>query len=220
MQIYDVSVPLSKATPTYPGDPTIEIKDWLTLSKGDAANVSSVDFGLHSGTHIDAPAHFIEGGAKVDSIPLENLIGVAKVVAVEESVQVIDENWIIAHCSEQCEKILFKTRNSSFWDSPERGFQVNYTYLSPAAADRLVSTGIRLVGIDYLSVEKFKSEDFETHHILLSNGVVILEGLDLRKVPAGSYELICLPLRIAGGHGDGAPSRVILRTLEPQRPNP
>lgn len=213
MRIYDVSVPLSAATPTYPGDPGIDIKSWLTLASGDAANVSLINFGLHSGTHVDAPAHFIAGGAKVDSLPLESLIGEAEVVAVPDHIRVIEEDFVAANCVPGSQRILFKTRNSAFWNSTEDGFREDYTYIAPAAARRLVELGIKLVGIDYLSVEQFKSEDFQTHHTLLSQGVVILEGLDLREVPSGVYELICLPLKIAGGSGDGAPARVILRTL-------
>ena len=212
MQIYDVSVPLSSTTPTYPGDPGIEIKPWLSLATGGAANVSLINFGVHSGTHVDAPAHFIEGGAKIDSLPLEVLIGEAEVVEVANDTRVIDESFVVANCSGSSERILFKTRNSAFWNDNPRGFREDYTYIEPAAARRLAESGIKLVGIDYLSVEQFKSEHFETHHALLSRGVVIVEGLDLRAVSAGFYEIICLPLKISEGSGDGAPARVVLRT--------
>jgi arylformamidase len=214
MQLYDVSVPLSAATPTYPGDPGIEISNWLTLEKGDNANVSLMKFGLHSGTHVDAPAHFIEGGAKVDSLPLGSLLGEAEVVGVPEDVRVIDRSFVVANCARQSQRILFKTSNSAFWNNLHAGFREDYVYIDPEAAAWLVEAGIKLVGIDYLSVEQFKSDSFQTHHVFLSNGVVILEGLDLREVPAGVYELICLPLKIAGGSGDGAPARVVLRSLQ------
>ena len=214
MQIYDVSVPLSSTTPTYPGDPGIEIKEWLALARGDAANVSLIHFGLHSGTHVDAPAHFIEGGAKVESLPLESLIGEAEVVEVANEIRVIDESFVVANCFGGSQRILFKTRNSAFWDNKQDGFREDYTYIEPGAARRLAESGIKLVGIDYLSVEQFKSNNFGTHHALLSRGIVILEGLDLRAVPSGFYELICLPLKIAGGSGDGAPARVVLRTKD------
>ena len=213
MRIYDVSVPLSAATPTYPGDPGIEIKQWLGLANGDVANVSLINFGLHSGTHVDAPAHFIEGGAKVDSLSLESLLGEAEVVEVPDHVGVIDESFVAANCVSGSQRVLFKTRNSAFWGDPAGGFHEDYVAIDPTAARWLVESGIKLVGIDYLSVEKFKSETFQTHHTFLSNGVVIIESLDLRAVPSGRYELICLPLKIAGGSGDGAPARVILRTL-------
>jgi arylformamidase len=206
-------VPLSAATPTYPGDPGIEIKQWLTLANGDAANVSLINFGLHSGTHVDAPAHFIEGGAKVESLPLDILIGEVEVVEVADHIRVIEENFVATNCVKGSQRILFKTRNSAFWNNTDDGFREDYTYIDPAAAQRLIELGVKLVGIDYLSVEQFKSATFQTHLTLLSKGVVILEGLDLREVTGGIYELICLPLKIAGGSGDGAPARVILRTL-------
>jgi arylformamidase len=214
MQIYDVSLPLSAATTIYPGDPGIEISPWKTLAAGDAANVSLLHFGAHSGTHVDAPAHFIDGGARVESLPLESLVGEARVVEVPADVKVIDENFITVNALENCQRILFKTRNSDFWHRPEQRFREDYTYLDASAAAKLVDSGIKLVGIDYLSVEDFASQKHETHHTLLSKGIVILEGLDLGAVPAGQYELICLPLKIAGGSGDGAPARAILRTLD------
>jgi arylformamidase len=213
MEIYDVSVPLSSATPIFPGDPGIEIRSWKDLAKGDAANVSLIHFGLHSGTHVDAPAHFIEGAATVETLPLDSLIGEAEVVEVAEHIEVIDENFIAINCLRGSQRILFKTRNSGFWNRPKEGFRYDYTYIDPGAAARLVDGGVKLVGIDYLSVEGPRTEKFETHHILLSRNVVILEGLDLRRVPAGLYELICLPLKIAEGRGDGAPARTVLRTL-------
>jgi len=171
-------------------------------------------FGLHSGTHVDAPAHFIEGGAKVDSLPLASLLGEAEVVAVPQDVRAINRSFVAANCAVQSQRILFKTSNSAFWSNLHGGFREDYVYIDPEAAAWLVETGIKLVGIDYLSVEQFKSDSFETHQVFLSNGVVILEGLDLREVPAGVYELICLPLKIAGGSGDGAPARVVLRTRQ------
>ncbi len=214
MQIYDVSVPLSATTPTYPGDPKIEIKDWATLANGDAANVSLLHMGAHSGTHVDAPVHFIAGAPKVASLPLSALIGVAEVVEVPPERRVIDEAFVSTSCNGPSERVLFKTRNSEFWARPQDGFRVDYTYIDSAAAARLVLLGKKLVGIDYLSIEAFQSADFATHLELLSNGVVILEGLDLSAVPAGTYELMCLPLKIAGGSGDGAPARAVLRSLK------
>ena len=214
MQIYDVSVPLTSATPIYPGDPGIEITNWLTLANGDTANVSLMKFSLHSGTHVDAPSHFIAGGAKVDSLPLESLLGEAQVIEVPADVRIIDRSFVVANCPSRSQRILFKTRNSTFWNNRQEGFREDYVYIDHDAAHWLVETGIKLVGIDYLSVEQFKSNTFETHHAFLSNGVVILESLDLRGVPSGVYELLCLPLKITGGSGDGAPARVILRTFK------
>lgn len=213
MSIYDVSVPLSAKTPTYPGDPGIEISAWKSLTEGDSANVSLLHFGAHFGTHVDAPAHFIEGSAKVDSLPLEVLIGEAQVVEVPDEVSVIDRDFVSEHCPRRYKRFLFKTRNSQFWAGESPVFHSDFTHLDLSAAEHLVSLGIKLVGIDYLSIEQFKSKTHETHLALLSKAIVILEGLDLRGVSGGSYELICLPLKVAGGAGDGAPARVVLRTL-------
>ena len=214
MPIYDVSVALSAGTPTYPGDPSIEISQFLSLAKGDPANVSLINFGAHSGTHVDAPAHFVAGGARVESLDLQTLIGPAQVVEVPAGLDNIDAEFIQKNCDTKATRLLFKTRNSSFWDNSATGFRTDYTSLDAGAARELVSLGVKLIGIDYLSIEKFGSSTFETHQTLLSQGVVIIEGLDLRQISPGAYELICLPLRIADGSGDGAPARVVLRTLD------
>ena len=214
MRIYDVSVPISELTPTYPGDPGIRVEAWASIAKGDAANVSRLDFGAHTATHVDAPAHFIEGAAKVDSLSLDVLIGRARVVEIAPYVRAVSAETLAAHDLAGATRVLFKTRNSAFWADSHSGFRTDFTYLAPDAARALVGGGVRLVGTDYLSIEEFKAERFETHRILLSNGVVIVEGLDLSGVPAGDYELICLPLKIAAGGGDGAPARAILRTLD------
>lgn len=214
MPIYDVSVALSSSTPTYPGDPTIEISQFLSLAAGDAANVSLIHFGAHSGTHVDAPAHFLAEGKPVESLSLDTLIGEVEVVEVPAWINTIGAEFITENYDARVPRLLFKTRNSSFWDDNDAGFRADYTSLDPSGARELVKMGVKLVGIDYLSIEKFGSESFETHHTLLSQGVVIVEGLDLRRVSAGSYELICLPLRLAGGTGDGAPARVVLRTID------
>ena len=213
MPIYDISVPLCASTPVYPGDPPVDITEWLRLEKGDQANVSFIRFGAHTGTHVDAPAHFIDGGAKVESLPLDVLIGEAEVFHVPDNITVINSEIASKACSNGATRILFKTRNSQFWNNSAAGFRSDYTYINADAAYNLVDHGVKLVGIDYLSVEKFHSEDFATHHALLSHGVVIIEGLDLREAPVGRCELICLPLRIRDGSGDGAPARAVLRTL-------
>lgn len=214
MPIYDVSVALSADTPIYPGDPSINISQFFSLANGDPANVSLLHFGAHSGTHVDAPAHFLTGGARLNSLPLEMLIGRAQVVEVPATTDTITAEFIKEHCHGDEIRYLFKTRNSSFWDNNAAGFRYDYTSLDAEAARELAQMDVKLVGIDYLSIEKFGAETFETHHTLLSEGIVIVEGLDLRQVSAGVYELICLPLRIAGGSGDGAPARVVLRTLD------
>jgi arylformamidase len=214
MRIYDVSVPISVTTPTYPGDPGIEVRQWAAIANGDAANVSLLHFGAHTATHVDAPAHFIEGASKVDGLPLGVLMGTARVILIPDEVDAIKASHLSAQDVEGATRILFKTRNSAFWSDTAGGFRQDFTYIAPDAAHALVSSGVQLVGMDYLSVEKFQTERYETHEILLSNGVVIVEGLDLREVSAGDYELICLPLKIAAGTGDGAPARAILRTMD------
>jgi arylformamidase len=215
MQIYDITVPISaEGTPIYPSDPGIEIKQWAALAAGDAANVTLLNFGAHTATHIDAPAHFIEGAAKIDALPLDAMMGRARVVEIQRDVRAIDIDELARHDLSGVTRLLFKTRNSRLWAEARSNFQEDFTYIEPDAARVLAESGVRLVGIDYLSVEKFKSERHETHIKLLSRSVVIVEGLDLSRVPAGDYELICLPLKIASGTGDGAPARAVLRTLD------
>jgi arylformamidase len=214
MRIYDVSVRLSETTPTYPGDPGIEISSWKSIANGDSANVSLLHMGAHSGTHVDAPAHFIAGAGRVESLSLESLIGEAQVVVVPDTITTIDAGFAKAHCQPGRERILFKTRNSNFWSGQNPVFHADFTHLDLSAAEYLIGQGAKLVGIDYLSIEQFKSKTHETHLALLSKGIVIVEGLDLREVEAGIYDLICLPLRIASGSGDGSPVRAILRTLD------
>jgi len=213
MPIYDVSVPLSSALPTYPGDPGISIQDWSKIANGDGANVSALSFGAHTGTHVDAPAHFIEGAKKVDSLALDVLIGDAQVIEVPEEKRVIDEEFVTANCAPGTKRVIFKTRNSAFWTGDFAEFRTDFTYLDLPAARKLIERGVKLVGIDYLSIEKFRSKDHEVHRALLANEVIIVEGLNLTGVPAGKFELICLPLRLRSHLGDGAPARAVLRTI-------
>lgn len=209
MKIYDITFPISDATPIYEGDPRAEIKTVNSLAGGDAANVSQICCGVHTATHVDAPNHFVEGTKRVHELDLEKLVGDCLVLELDENVMSIEPEHL--ENLNGAERVLFKTRNSKFWNEPEKGFRTDFTYISPEAARSLVNRQIKLVGIDYLSVEKFGSKDFATHITLLENETVIIEGLDLRKVSAGEYELICLPLKYIGGAGDGAPARTILR---------
>lgn len=213
MPIYDITVPLCDEIPTYPGDPGIEIRDWFSLAQGDPANVSLLKFGAHTGTHVDAPAHFIEGASRVESLNLDVLIGEAHLVEVPQDRESIEEAFVQESCPAGTQRILFKTRNSAFWNEPTAVFRQDFTYLELDAAKLLVQRGIKLIGIDYLSIEQFGQEGHPTHLALLSQGVIILEGLNLADVSPGRYELICLPLRIRSGKGDGAPARAVLRTL-------
>ncbi len=212
MKIYDITVPISERVPVYEGDPKVKIDVAHSIKRGDAANVTQLCAGCHTATHVDAPNHFIEGTRKVHELDLEKFIGKCRVVELDESVTEIAPEHV--ENLENVERILFKTRNSSFWNDVSNGFRKDFTYISPEAARVLVEKNIKLVGIDYLSVEKFASEDFATHITLLEKEVAIIEGLDLREVPAGEYELICLPLKIISETGDGAPARTILREIQ------
>ena len=210
MPIYDITNSIRSQMPVYEGDPGVEIAAWTALANGDSANVSFLHFGAHTGTHVDAPAHFIKDAAKIDSLSLDVLIGQARVIHVPDDATEIDRDFL-AQCNlNQVDRVLFRTRNSNFWTE---GFRKDFTHLLPEAAEYLVDQEVKLVGIDYLSIEKFHSGHHATHLALLSKGVVILEGLNLSDVPAGDYELICLPLKIAEGAGDGAPARAVLRTM-------
>jgi arylformamidase len=213
MRLYDVSVPISAHTPIYPGDPGIHVQQWKALANGDSANVSFLQFGAHTGTHVDAPSHFISGGKKVADISLDALIGPARLIETPADMLEIDETFVGGLDLQSVTRVLFKTRNSNFWSDSKEVFKQDFTFLTHGAAQILIDQGIRLVGIDYLSIEKFKSAHHETHLALLEKGVVILEGLNLRDVPAGNYELLCLPLLVAEGTGDGAPARTVLRAL-------
>ena len=210
MRIYDITVPIRSAMPVYEGDPGVKIDPWSAFAKGDSSNVSMLSFGAHTGTHVDAPAHFVEGARRIDALSLDVLIGPARVLRVPDAVNEIDSNFINDCDLNGVERVLFHTRNSTFWNE---GFRKDFTHLLPEAAQLLVDRGIKLVGTDYLSIEKFHSGHHRTHLTLLSNNVVIVEGLNLSEVPEGDYELICLPLKIAEGAGDGAPARAVLRTI-------
>lgn len=214
MPIYDLSVPIGTELPSWPGDPAIKIDNWSSLAHGGEANVSVLCFSAHTGTHVDAPAHFIEGAKKVELLDLEVLIGEAQVIEVPDEMLTIDEEFVAANCPSETKRILFKTRNSTFWARDKADFRTDFTHLNVEGARWLVEQGVKLVGIDYLSIETFHSQDQVVHRTLLSHEVIILEGLNLAHVPAGKYELICLPLRLRSQLGDGAPARAVLRTLQ------
>lgn len=209
MRIHDVTVTISSEMPVYPGDPQIEITRTLSLEDGDVANVSHLSCGTHIGTHVDPPSHFVEGGITLDKLPLDVLIGPARVLDVGD-VDVIDAATVEQTALDGVTRVLFKTRNSRLWSSPHE-FHRDFVYLNAAAAGILVARGVKLVGIDYLSIEMFNFEEPATHLALLSNNVIVVEGLDLSGVTAGDYELICLPIKIKDG--DGGPARVVLREL-------
>jgi arylformamidase len=206
-KIFDLTVPLSRQLPTYPGDPAFQVEPAYSIQDGHPCNVSRLTLGSHAGTHVDAPYHFIESGGRVDELPLEILTGKARVVSVpaREAVERQDlENLDLRDDL----RVLFKTRNSGQLRQAE--FRPDFVYLTADAAAYLVQVGIKLVGWDYLSLDKFGNQEFPAHHALLGASVIIVEGLDLSQVETGEYELTCLPLKLAGG--DGAPARVVLKS--------
>ncbi len=210
MPMYDISVAISPELLVYPGDPPVEITPVSQLSGapnplgGLSANVSRLSISTHAGTHIDPPFHYLPNGARVDEIPLQALVGECDVIdiGIEDEINIP----VLQQFKFTAERVLFKTKNSHFWGRKE--FARNYTYLTMAAAEYLAARKLKLVGIDYLSIEKFDSKTPQAHLALLKAGIVILEGLNLAEVPAGKYDLFCLPLKITGG--DGAPARAIL----------
>jgi arylformamidase len=205
-KLFDISVPVKNGGVVYPGNPEIHIELQQDMSRGGSSNVSLLAIGSHTGTHVDAPLHMIPGGAGVDGIPLDALMGPALVIAFDDDVMAVTEAYLRSQPIAGHERVLLKTRNSRF--IRERDFHRDYTYLAPDGAEYLVSLGVRLVGIDYLSIEQFHSGHHRTHKTLLSRGVVIVEGLDLSEPPAGEYELYCLPVLLDGV--DGAPARAVL----------
>ncbi len=206
-RIFDVTVPLSPALPTFPGDPRFPMEFTHRIEDGQPYNVARITMGAHSGTHVDAPYHFLADGATVEELPLEILMGKARVAEISAR-EKIERSDLEALDLRDDLRVLIKTRMSG--QLRVSHFQEDFVYLTPDAATYLVQAGIKLVGIDYLSVERFGSQDFASHHALLGAGVVIIEGLDLSQVEPGEYEMACLPLRIPGA--DGSPARVVLRT--------
>jgi arylformamidase len=202
----DISIPISSAMISWPGDPPVDISRMRDQGKGDDATVSRLSMGAHTGTHMDAPIHFIAGGAGMESMPLEATLGVCRVIEVPDE-HSIRRASLEVHSIGHDERILLKTRNSKsrWWERP---FDENFIYISADAAHYLASLGIMTVGVDYLSVGGFHHDGVATHRALLEAGIWIIEGLDLTQVDPGYYTLYCLPLKI--DQGDGAPARAVL----------
>jgi len=205
--IYDVSVPIENGMPVWPSDPPLKLmpQGHLSRDKTHTVQVTRIEMGSHTGTHIDAPFHFIEAGRRLEQIPLIELVGPAMVVEITgvPSIQrkhLEPLNWTNVH------RVLFKTDNSSHWK--DGAFYEKFVYLEPDAAEFLVQQGVRLVGIDYLSIDPYKSEKHPTHFVLLSRNIIIIEGLNLSQIAPGAYQMVALPLNLQSG--DGAPARVIL----------
>lgn len=206
-RIYDVSVSIRTGGLVYPGNPEILIEPQQAISKGAGANVSLITFGSHTGTHVDAAKHFFDDGQTVDQIPPEKFLGPAILIAFDEDDRAsVGAEDLRKHSLEGQKRVLIRTRNSRRLTDPE--FDVGYVFLAPDGAEYLVSIGVELVGVDYLSIEQFRSGHHKTHKTLLEKDVVIIEGLALSEPPPGNYDLVCLPLKLAGL--DGAPARALL----------
>ncbi len=205
-RIIDISTPVVAGGLVYPGNPAIEISPQQSIAKGASANVSSILFGSHTGTHVDAAKHFFDDGETVDQLPLDKLIGRATVLEFAEDVMQIGAKELDGQPLKGARRVLLKTRNSALLEQAE--FARNYTFLAPDGAELLAEQGVELVGIDYLSIEQFHSGHHRTHRTLLERRIVIVEGLQLGGVAPGVYDFICLPLRLAGI--DGAPARAVL----------
>ncbi len=207
MPFLDVSLRLSAALPTYPGNPPFSLEPVKRIAEGASSNVSVVRIGTHTGTHVDAPRHFFSESSGVDGLPLDTLVGRARVVHVPGT-RTVGPAELGRMDLAGVSRLLIRTDNSDAW-AAGRAFDPGFAHLSEEGARFVVNRGIRLIGVDGLSVEQFKHPGAPTHRLLLSAGIVIVEGLDLSAAAEGDYELICLPLRLADA--DGSPARVLLR---------
>ena len=206
MKLIDVSVPLDANLPTYPGNTPYTLEAVKRISKGDSSNVSTLHMSAHSGTHVDAPRHFFDEGPGAEGLPLDLLCGRARVIELTTRKGITADDLAKSDLSEDV-RVLLKTHNSRLWGSPD--FQKNFIGVTESGARYLVEHGIKVVGVDYLSVEQYKTPGAPAHHVLLGGGTIVIEGLNLRDVETGIYEMLCLPLPVIGA--DGAPARVVLR---------
>ena len=209
MAIFDISIGIDENLPLWPGDPELRLHWAANIEQGDLVNLTELSMGIHTGTHIDAPLHFLPNGKPIDSLSLNVFVGEAQVVAIPQNVNLITVDILQDVCEINTARILFKTKNSQLWETSK--FQQDYVALEASAAQWLVDQGVQLVGIDYLSIAPFK-DPAPTHETLLNNEVVIVESLDLRLVKPGIYTLICLPLKLVGR--EAAPARAILLSPE------
>ncbi len=219
----DVTATLDPATtPVYEGDAPMKFEFLKDMRKGDALTLSVYSLGAHSGTHIDAPMHFVRDGASIDRVSLEPLIGPARVIDIPDSVQAIDAAELDRHEWRGAQRVIFRTRSSLRGWMASPNFHRDFAYIAPDAAQLLADAGVQLVGIDYISAEQFGAPAPRTHRILLGKGIPIVEGLALKGVRAGDYDVIVLPMKVAGH--EGAPARAVLRKRTPKtagaRPTP
>lgn len=190
------------------GDPPVEFIPFNQISLGDVANVTELKMGTHTGTHLDAPRHFIDSQIGVDNVPLELLIGSAYVAEFKEKQHITAENLNAANIPPETSRLLLKTPNSRYWQTNPHQFQLDFVALAPSATTWLIEKGIKLVGIDYLSIEPYDTANYETHYRLLGEKIIIIEGLNLSAIEPGAYFLMALPLKLK--NADGAPTRVVL----------
>lgn len=208
MTIHDISLTISPELPVWPGDPAVLIERIAQIESGANANVSRMNMGVHTGTHVDAPFHFLPEGSCVEQLPLDVLVGPSFVLDLQQEVDIITGPILEkSNIPADTRRLLIKTRNSDYWKISGAVFQTNFVGISNDGAEFLVSLGIQLIGIDYLSVAPYK-QSRPTHEALLKAGIVVVEGLNLSEIQQGYYTLYCLPLKIAGS--DGAPARAIL----------
>ena len=207
MRVYDISVNITPEMPVWPGDPPVILQRVEHISQGANSNVSRLECNVHIGTHVDAPVHFIEGAASVESLPLRVLTGRVYVVHLPQATLIDETTLEGAGIPPRTRRVLFRTSNSHYWARGERDFQKDFVAINSSGAAWLVRKKVQLVGVDYLSVAPY-GDSREPHRILLSKGVVVVEGLDLSEVSQGRYTLYCLPLKLVGS--DGAPARAIL----------
>lgn len=210
----DVTATLDSATtPVYAGDPPMHFTFVKDMRKGDPLTLSSYTLGAHSGTHVDAPMHFVVNGASIDQVPLDRLIGRARVIDIPDDVEAIDAAELARHDWRGAQRILFRTRSSSGGWMSSPTFHRDFAYIAPDAAQLMADAGVQLVGVDYLSAEQFGAPAPRAHQILLGKGIPIVEGLSLGAVHGGDYDLIVLPMKV-GGH-EAAPARAVLRPVRP-----
>ena len=208
MKIHDITLAIRPSMPIWPGDPAIQLERVQKLEEGADANVSRLEMSVHTGTHVDAPYHFIQDGGTVDDLPLDVLVGPCVVVEIPEQRTVIDAAALQSvSIPNGADRVLLKTRNAVYWQVTPDEFHADFAAVDRSGAEELVRLGVRLVGIDYLSIAPFDSP-LPAHQVLLGAGLVVVEGLDLSNVKPGRYTLYCLPLKLSGA--EGAPARVIL----------
>ncbi len=208
MTIIDISLTLSPDAPVWPGSQGFHLSWSKKLNRGDSCNNSQISCDSHTGTHLDAPSHFIGNGVTIDQLPLEILIGPCSVIHLPDGDEITSDDLSKAKIEIQNPRLLIRTDNSQLWALNKNDFNEDFIALTSDAAQWIVNQGIKLIGIDYLSIGKFKNGDL-THQILLEAGVIVLEGLNLSNAAPGEYELLCLPLNIKGA--EGALARAVLR---------